>query len=461
MQRPHDAQRGAPLDAGQAAGVAVGVQAQRRVAAQRLQQRRRPARASARLVRTSSSASSTAAATTASLPSRRGEHATAPPTSGSPPSAEPRRCARPRRARTPRPSPSPLGLLRGQRDAEPAGHADRRRAPHGQPLDGVDHRVDVADLQPRTTRRGSRVWSIRTTWSPRHSMVRIAEDRRIHDVPHRPDPFALAARAADALADRTGAARHDVAVVLGSGWGRCADVLGAGPTIAVADLPGFPAAVGGRPRRRGALDRRRRPRGRSSSSAGSTSTRATTPSRRRPRRARRRRGRLPHGRPDQRRRLAAHGVADRPAGADQRPHQPDRPLAADRCQPAGAVRLPLRRPHRPLQRAAAAVARPVDPDAARGCVPRPPRSALRDAGRDPHGRDRSAPTSSACPRCSRRSPPATSGWRCSASRWPPTWPPASARCPSTPPTSSPPATQPPDASAAPPRDPRGRAWCTE
>ena len=42
----------------------------------------------------------------------------------------------------------PLGLLGGERHGEPAGHADRRRTAHGQPPDGVDHRVDVTHLQP-------------------------------------------------------------------------------------------------------------------------------------------------------------------------------------------------------------------------------------------------------------------------------------------------------------------------
>ncbi|MET0579804.1 MAG: purine-nucleoside phosphorylase [Ilumatobacteraceae bacterium] len=61
-----------------------------------------------------------------------------------------------------------------------------------------------------------------------------------------PDPYALAAGAAGALAARTGVERHDAAVVLGSGWGRCADLLGPGASVPVADLPGFPrpSAVG-------------------------------------------------------------------------------------------------------------------------------------------------------------------------------------------------------------------------
>ncbi|GAA4417217.1 purine-nucleoside phosphorylase [Georgenia halophila] len=61
------------------------------------------------------------------------------------------------------------------------------------------------------------------------------------------DPFAVARAAADVLAERTGVARHDVALVLGSGWGGAADLLG--ETVAdipAAELPGFsaPAVVG-------------------------------------------------------------------------------------------------------------------------------------------------------------------------------------------------------------------------
>lgn len=62
-----------------------------------------------------------------------------------------------------------------------------------------------------------------------------------------PDPMTLARAAADALAARTGVARHDVAVVLGSGWVPAADMLGqTRAQIPVTDLPGFaPPAVAG------------------------------------------------------------------------------------------------------------------------------------------------------------------------------------------------------------------------
>jgi purine-nucleoside phosphorylase len=61
------------------------------------------------------------------------------------------------------------------------------------------------------------------------------------------DPFEVARAAAAVIADRTGAARHDVALVLGSGWGQTGDLIGR--TLASldnADVPGFGrAAVAG------------------------------------------------------------------------------------------------------------------------------------------------------------------------------------------------------------------------
>ena len=61
------------------------------------------------------------------------------------------------------------------------------------------------------------------------------------------DWSALAAAAAAAVAERTGVARHDAVVVLGSGWGVAADQLGSQVAeMATSDLPGFlpPAAPG-------------------------------------------------------------------------------------------------------------------------------------------------------------------------------------------------------------------------
>ncbi len=56
------------------------------------------------------------------------------------------------------------------------------------------------------------------------------------------DPFDLATQAADRIAELTGVATHDVALVLGSGWGPAAEALGT-PRIEIptTDLPGFHA----------------------------------------------------------------------------------------------------------------------------------------------------------------------------------------------------------------------------
>ena len=58
------------------------------------------------------------------------------------------------------------------------------------------------------------------------------------------DPFALAAGAARALATATGVDRHDVAVVLGSGWKPAVDLMGdVVADVASTDLPGFPPST--------------------------------------------------------------------------------------------------------------------------------------------------------------------------------------------------------------------------
>jgi purine-nucleoside phosphorylase len=61
------------------------------------------------------------------------------------------------------------------------------------------------------------------------------------------DPFAVAAAAAEVIATRAGTSRHDVALVLGSGWGQTGDLIGRTvATIDNADVPGFAkAAVAG------------------------------------------------------------------------------------------------------------------------------------------------------------------------------------------------------------------------
>jgi purine-nucleoside phosphorylase len=58
------------------------------------------------------------------------------------------------------------------------------------------------------------------------------------------DSQTLAQQAADKLAELTGVARHDIALVLGSGWLPAVDALGeATAEIATTDLPGFSAAA--------------------------------------------------------------------------------------------------------------------------------------------------------------------------------------------------------------------------
>lgn len=56
------------------------------------------------------------------------------------------------------------------------------------------------------------------------------------------DPFRLAAASADKLVELTGVEKHDVAVVLGSGWLPAAEALGdADVEVPVTELGGFPA----------------------------------------------------------------------------------------------------------------------------------------------------------------------------------------------------------------------------
>ena len=63
----------------------------------------------------------------------------------------------------------------------------------------------------------------------------------------RSDPFEVAAIAAAEIAQRTGVATHDIALTLGSGWAKAADLIGETTHTIVADeIPGFskPALVG-------------------------------------------------------------------------------------------------------------------------------------------------------------------------------------------------------------------------
>jgi purine-nucleoside phosphorylase len=54
------------------------------------------------------------------------------------------------------------------------------------------------------------------------------------------DPFALAAEAAAQLAQATGVQRHDIALTLGSGWAKAADLIGqTTATVPATDIVGF------------------------------------------------------------------------------------------------------------------------------------------------------------------------------------------------------------------------------
>lgn len=56
------------------------------------------------------------------------------------------------------------------------------------------------------------------------------------------DPFAAARSAADYIAEETGVDSHDVALVLGSGWGEAADLVGeTTATLSAQEVPGFHA----------------------------------------------------------------------------------------------------------------------------------------------------------------------------------------------------------------------------
>ncbi|MBO1767530.1 purine-nucleoside phosphorylase [Allobranchiibius sp. GilTou38] len=58
------------------------------------------------------------------------------------------------------------------------------------------------------------------------------------------DPFEVARSAAEVIAEATGSPHHDVALVLGSGWGETADRIGETlATVANTDVPGFTAAA--------------------------------------------------------------------------------------------------------------------------------------------------------------------------------------------------------------------------
>ncbi len=57
------------------------------------------------------------------------------------------------------------------------------------------------------------------------------------------DPFDIAAQAAKIIADKSGVEQHDIALTLGSGWAKAADLIGETiATISADELPGFRAS---------------------------------------------------------------------------------------------------------------------------------------------------------------------------------------------------------------------------
>jgi purine-nucleoside phosphorylase len=76
----------------------------------------------------------------------------------------------------------------------------------------------------------------------------VTDTAAVHDLTDpAADPFAVAEAAAAVIRERTGVERHDVALVLGSGWGQAGDLVGDTlATIENTDVPGFAkAAVAG------------------------------------------------------------------------------------------------------------------------------------------------------------------------------------------------------------------------
>jgi len=56
------------------------------------------------------------------------------------------------------------------------------------------------------------------------------------------NPFEIAKQAAKKIAELTGVERHDIALTLGSGWAKAADLIGeTTATINAVDVPGFSA----------------------------------------------------------------------------------------------------------------------------------------------------------------------------------------------------------------------------
>ena len=200
-------------------------------------------------------------------------------------------------------------------------------------------------------------------------------------------PYALADQAAARLAELTGVERHDVAMVLGSGWLPAVEALGpATAEIDATDLPGFgAAAVAGHSGKIRSLD------------VGGVRTLVF----------------LSRTHYYEGKGVAAvvHGV--RTAGAAgcrtivltngcgglNESWAPGTPvLISDHINLTGRspiVGATVRRPDRPLQQPAPRPGREIDPTLDEGVYVAVPRPALRDAGRGADGRRPRRPTSSA------------------------------------------------------------------
>ena len=226
------------------------------------------------------------------------------------------------------------------------------------------------------------------------------------------------AAAAAAISERTGVARHDVAVVLGSGWRPAADVIGA-PDARARD--GRAARLPRRRRWRGTAARSARC---ASATAGCwccwvapTCTRATasTPSR------------TACGRPP--RRAAGRSCSPtRPAGSARDASAGEPVLIADHLNLTATLparRRPLRRPHRPLLPRLRALARQIDPTLDRGRLRGPARAALRDPRGDPDAARAGRRPGRHVDRAGGDRRPRRGRSRCSGCRWSPTSPPGS------------------------------------
>ena len=179
------------------------------------------------------------------------------------------------------------------------------------------------------------------------------------------DPYTSAAASAARIAERTGVARHDIAIVLGSGWAPAAAALGEPRAeIAFADLGGYPKATV--PGHAGVVR---------SVEVGGSNVLAFL-------------GRV-HLYEGHDVSVVVHGVrtavlagckvviltnaagglegsAPRPARAHPRSHQPDREIPAGGSEPTRAVPDPLRRSHRAVLAASRALVQSIDPSIVEG-----------------------------------------------------------------------------------------------